>query len=150
MRAIMRACALAAIVALGSVMGAGAAPVGTGLAGAVPRESAVELAGYDSRYSYCEWMRRGCIYREAWGQIGETTCQRYHTNCTGGSSYCERLRQGCIHKSEWDEVGQGNCRRYRAHCGGDGMTYCQRLRHNCIHGWGYGEGSCRRFVRECS
>jgi hypothetical protein len=34
-------------------------------------ESSVELAShrYGSRYSYCEWMRRGCIYREAWGEI---------------------------------------------------------------------------------
>jgi hypothetical protein len=126
MRAIIRACLLAAaVVALGSVAGVGASPVGTGLGDAVVHDSAVEQAGYGSRYghgsrySYCEWMRRGCIYRESWGQIGETSC---------------------------------NCRRYRAHCGG-GMTHCQQLRHTCIYGdgrWGHGEGSCRRFVRECS
>lgn len=164
MAALFRAAVLLALAAFGAVVSAGAAPLGMDAGGLRGQDSAVQ----EARYSYCEWMRRGCMYRESWGEVGESSCRRYHTDCTGGSSYCERLRQGCEYKHAWDETGQGNCRRYRANCGGgdsysysghghryghsygygysNGMSHCQRLRYSCTHG----EGNCRRYVRECT
>jgi hypothetical protein len=73
------------------------------------QESAVEQV----QYSYCERLRRACIYKEERGEVGEGNCRRYRYECGGdGRSYCQRLRDACY----YGERGEGNCRRYRREC----------------------------------
>jgi hypothetical protein len=111
MRSLIGACVLVAGLALGSVASVVATPVVSDVRGLGLSDSAVEQA----QYSYCERLRRACVYRYERGEAGEGNCRRYRAEC-GGMSYCERLRQACIYKDERGESGEGNCRRYRNEC----------------------------------
>jgi hypothetical protein len=114
--------ALLLIISLGLASGATAlaAPPGTGsgeAAGldATSLEALVQPVQYWGS-SYCERLRRACVYKEYRGEVGEGNCRRYRDECQRGSSYCERLRRACVYKEDRGEVGEGNCRRYRAEC----------------------------------
>src|SRR5262245_56347290 len=112
MRTMIGACVLAAGLVAGSVASVVAAPFGGAVRSAGAHGSAVEQV----HYGYCERLRRGCLYKDEWGETGEGNCRRYRRECGGGMSYCERLRQACIYKDERGESGEGNCRRYRREC----------------------------------
>lgn len=107
MRAIV-----AAGMLLAGIVGVDAAPVG-GYIGTPTFQGAGAETVQDS---YCGRLRRGCINREEWGEVGQGNCRRYRQECGGGRSYCQRLREACIYKEERGEVGEGNCRRYRREC----------------------------------
>jgi hypothetical protein len=105
------------IAGLGLAAAAVAAPPGTASQDTASLEALVQPVQFWGD-SYCERLRRACVYKEYRGEVGEGNCRRYREQCPRGSSYCERLRRACIFKEERDEVGRGNCRRYRAECGG--------------------------------
>jgi hypothetical protein len=94
-----------------------ATPGGRTFGSKTAHETAAEQVQY-WRGSYCERLRRACVYKEYRDEVGEGNCRRYRAECGGGSSYCERLRRACAYKEYRGEVGEGNCRRYRDECGG--------------------------------
>ena len=101
------------------IMGASAslaAPGGNLTHATADLETLVQPAQY-WRGSYCDRLRRACVYKEERGEVGEGNCRRYRAEC-GRISYCERLRRACVYKEYRGEVGEGNCRRYRRECGG--------------------------------
>jgi hypothetical protein len=112
MRAIFGACVLGAGLALAGVAGVAAAPAGIDVRGMLEQGGGVERV----QSSYCDRLRRACIYKEERGESGEGNCRRYREECSSGRSYCDRLRQACLYKEERGESGEGNCRRYRNEC----------------------------------
>lgn len=118
MRARVQALLLIAGLGLACGSAAVAASAGAGSQDAMSLEALVEPVQYWGS-SYCERLRRACVYKEYRDEVGEGNCRRYRARCLGSSSYCQRLRRACIHKEDRGEEGQGNCRRYRAECGGD-------------------------------
>lgn len=117
MQARVQILLLIAGLGLASVPAAIAAPFG-GRAGADAAGLATLVAPVQYwGVSYCERLRRACVYKEFRDEVGEGNCRRYRRTCLHGRSYCERLRLACIYKGELDEVGEGNCRRYRYRCG---------------------------------
>jgi hypothetical protein len=115
MQSIIGAMILAVGLGFASIQGVVAAPAGSGIGGASAAENMVEPAQYRS---YCERLRRACVYKEERGESGYGNCRRYREECSGRVSYCERLRRACMYKEERGESGYGNCRRYRYECGG--------------------------------
>jgi hypothetical protein len=97
------------------VANAVAAPVAADARGAGLSERLFMDVQY-GRGSYCERLRRACVYKEERGEVGEGNCGRYRRECSGRLSYCERLRRACIYKEERGERGLGNCQRYREEC----------------------------------
>src|SRR5262245_11565630 len=116
MRARVQALLLIVGIGLAGVSAAVAAPTGVASQEAASLETLAQPVQWGA--SYCERLRRACVYKDYRGERGEGNCRRYRAECLSGNNYCERLRRACVYKEYRGETGEGNCRRYRNECGG--------------------------------
>jgi hypothetical protein len=76
--------ALIAGAALSLTSVASAAPIGGGGAvGAAGGGTGITLAQYGG--SYCNRLRKACIYKRQFGETGSGDCANYRAQCSGGS-----------------------------------------------------------------
>jgi hypothetical protein len=68
------------------------------------------------RGSYCDTLRRACLYKGALGERGLGNCSRYRAECRGYSGYRERRYYSERYRYDrdyWDYYDYGRSRRYR-------------------------------------
>ncbi len=81
------------------------------------KSSAVEPIQY-RRGSYCDTLRRACLYKGSLGERGLGNCSRYRAECRGYSGYRERRyyrseRIYRYYRDSWDYEDYRPYRRYR-------------------------------------